>query len=298
MKNSVFMPNVAKLQTFDYQGIVQTLITRTDVVWLPKMALDVNEPSMLRRIEELKEAKLIKLWDYEKSLSRNSRKPDKIITLEEHEEIENCKSLFVEEMMRNSELDRHSDYTTVNIERKNAITNILLAERCGSNSIVQRYPGNFIDRTIDSQTINYKRSGDELADLYTPFLFGKTVMGNLSELSIEDIVDLRKLSKYYRSKIQEYAHEHSSTLIPEAKIKQDCEAIHEEYEKLIQEDVGEKFSLLSLGGDITLEILSCFVSWIPYISLSKNIIETITKRKDRGFVMYMSRLSTATKKKE
>ena len=235
------------------------------------------------------EAGLIKLWDYEIPLSHAARKIDRVITLDEYNMIEECKEQLVDEMMRTSDLSKFSDYTIVNIERKNIISNQLLAECCGSTSIIQRYPGNFINYPNKG-----KKGNDELVDLYAPYLFGKTKMGNLSDISVDDILELRKLSKYFRNKIQEYANKHTFSLIPESQIKRDCEAIHKEYENLVQEAVRDKYSGGSVGSGIVLEILSCFVSWMSFVSIPQKIIASILNRNERGFVMYMSRLSSAT----
>ena len=191
-------------------------------------------------------------------------------------------------MIKKSDLGKHSDYTIVNIERKNTIYNQLLAECCGSTSIIQRYPGNFY------WSNRRKQNSNELIDLYTPYLFGKTSMSNLSDMSVDDILELRKFSKYYRSKIQEYANKHTFSLIPEAQIKKDCEAIHAEYDSLVQEAIRDKYSSSSVGSGIVLDVLSCFVSWIDFISIPQKIIASILNRNERGFVMYMSRMSAAT----
>ncbi|MBR3552093.1 MAG: hypothetical protein IKN72_01755 [Clostridia bacterium] len=286
MGNSAFVPNVGRLQSFDYQGIVQALITRTDNVWLQALTLDANESEMVHKIEELLEAELVKLWDYEIPLSHTKRKIDRVITLDEHNSIEKCKEQLVDEMIKASRLSTFSDYTIVNIERKNIITNQLLAECCGTTSIIQRYPGNFINNSS-----NGRNSCDELIDLYAPYLFGRTKMGNLSNMSIDDILELRKLSKYFRKKIQEYADKHMFSLIPESEIKRDCEAIHEEYENLVREAVRDKYASNSVGGGIVLEIFSCFVNWVSFISIPQKIIASILNRNERGFIMYMSRLS-------
>ncbi len=290
MNNSSFVPNIGRLQSFDYEGIVQALITRTDTVWLQALTLDTNDSDLLHSIDELLEAGLINLWDYEIPLGHTSRKINRVITIEEHNLIEECKAQLVDEMARAAGISKYSDYTTVNIERKNTISNQLLAECCGSNSIIQRYPGNFINHYSSSRT-----SANDLVDLYTPYLFGKTEMGNLSTLSIDDILELRKLSKYYRSKIQEYASKHMFSIIPEAQIKKDCDEIHKEYEAMVHEAVRDKYSGNSVRGGIILEMLSVFVSWMPFISIPQKIIESILNRKERGFVLYMSRLSAATK---
>jgi hypothetical protein len=286
MDNSSFVPNIGRLQAFDYESIVQALITRTDAIWLQALTLDVNNTRMRNSIEELMDAELIKLWDYEIPLSHSSRRIDRIITIEEHNEIEKCKMQLIEEMVRATDFSKYSDFTTLNIERKNIISSQLLAECCGSTSILQRYPGNFTNQFSGNGS-----SANDLVALYTPYLFGTTVMGNLSNLSIDDIMELRKLSKHFRSKIQEYASKHMFSIIPEAQIKKDCEEIHKEYESLVQEAVKEKYSLHSIGTGIVLEVLSVFVNWMSFFSIPQKAIDAILTRKERGFVLYMSKLS-------
>lgn len=289
---STFVPDISRLQQIDYQSIVQTLITRTDTIWLQSMVMDVNSQETIKNLSGLIEAGLIELWDYELRLGRGSIQPKRVITLEEHNEAEQYKNLLVDEMLRSSSEMHASDYTTLNIEKKNMITNQLLAHYCDANSLLQRFPH------VNS-IVSRNEQKTDILNLYTTHLFGVTNISQLQNLSVDDILELRKLSKHLRVAIQKCIDKHLlQTNIPEELIRQDCQDLHRQYDELIREAIEEKYSNRSIIRDTTIETLSLVAGWTSFISIPKKIIESILNRKERGFVIYMTRLGNAIQREK
>lgn len=282
--SSTFVPNIAKLQSFDYECIIQTLITKTDIIWLPALAMDVNSLIIKNKLTELIEAGLIKLWDYETQLSKNNNTINRIITKEENDEIEMCRNQLINEMFSNTTDFNSSDYTIVNIEKKNIITSQLLAECCQANSILKRTPN-------ISPNLETSPASNDLLQLYSKYIFGQSNIINLSELGIDDIVELRKLSKYYRAKVFKYIERHKFSVIPNEQIKEDCLELQNEYDELVNDVIKKNCSNSEISKDISLEFFSLFISWVSLITVPQSIIESITNRNDRGFVMYMYKLN-------
>ena len=116
MKNNALMINVSKITTCDYESVVQSLITNVDVVWINPLSLEINSAQVVKKLLNLKEAGLIKFWDYELSLHGNTQLIiDRIITSEEYKE----SNIYIQEMMQDivkNCIEQKSDFTTFNIE--------------------------------------------------------------------------------------------------------------------------------------------------------------------------------------
>ena len=87
MGTNSLLVNVSKLTTCDYESVIQSLITNVDFVWLNALAFEINDPDVQNKLYMLKEAGLLKVWDYEMALnSHSSPLVDKVFTVDEYKE--------------------------------------------------------------------------------------------------------------------------------------------------------------------------------------------------------------------
>lgn len=281
MKNNALMVNVSKITTCDYESIVQSLITNVDVVWINALSLEINSAQVVKKLLSLKEAGLISFWDYELSLHGNALSPiDRIITSEEYKE----SNIYIQEMMQDivkNSIEQQSDFTTFNIEKKNLLSNFLIAKYCGAESLIQR---NIVNMSVAT-------GEKDLLQTYAQYLFNQTNICTVSGLSIEEILELRKYSKYFRSKIQMHIDKRLvNGNIPISVIKKDCELISKEYCEEINSRVKSGTTLVGTGTGIALDIASIWLVPVTLYSIGQKLWDTVFHKEQRGFVMYLTTL--------
>lgn len=276
-KNSLFA-NVCMLTEYDYESIIQSLITNVDAVWVNALALEINTSEMGKKLYALKEAGLVRTWDYEMSMSKHSVETlNKVLTVEEYRNNSEYLDAMVSSLVKSS-MDRSSDFTTFNIESRNMLSNFLIAKNCGATSVIQR-----------NSIWNVSSGKQDIFQLYVNCLFNQTNIRSVSDLSVEAIMQLRKYSQHFRDKIQEQIDAHLvSGDVPMSVVKQDCEQLSKEYCQEINKRIGGS----PIKG-IALDIASIWLVPVTMLSISQKLWDTIFNRKQRGFVMYLTTLQNS-----
>lgn len=285
MGTSSLLVNVSKLTTFDYESIIQSLITNVDLVWLNALAFEINDPVVQNKLHSLKEAGLLKVWDYEVALnSHSSPLVDKVFTVDEYKKTKVYLDALMEEYIA-KHLQITSDFTTFKIEQENMFSNFLTARFCGAESIIQR----------DSSKIIVSNGQTELFSQYSKQLFNKTNIYSVSGLSVDEILELRKYSKYFRKRIQK---EIDSRVvkgdIPLSIIREDCEKLSKEYCEEINSRIASGSTPLGTGWGLVLDIASFWLPDVTIFSITQKLWDTIFHNDQRGVVMYLTTLRKST----
>lgn len=281
MENNALMVNVSEISVCDYESIIQSLITNVNKVWINALSLDVNSGPIVKKLLSLKEAGLINFWDYELSLHGNAlSKIDRVITSEEYNETNVYIQEMMEDIVRNS-IDHQSDFTTFNIEKKNLLSNFMIAKYCKAGSLIQR----------NITSIHVKTGEVDLVRIYAQQLFNETNIFSVAGLSIDEIIELRKYSKYFRNKIQTYIDEKLvNGNIPISIIRKDCKLISQEYCEEINSRIKGGATTGGTSKGIALDIASIWISPVTLYSIGQKLWDTIFHREQRGFVMYLTTL--------
>lgn len=284
MKNSSLLVNVSRLTKCDYESIIQSLITNVDLVWVNALALEINLPEVQQKLSALKEAGLLKVWDYEMSMNaRSSGSVDKVFSIEQYRD----SSLYLDAMMNDlisNTMQSPSDFTTFSIEKRNMLSNLLTAKFCGAESIIQR----------NSIRTNVATGKADLFQEYSKSLFNQTNISSVSGLSIDEILTLRKYSQYFRKKIQEQIDANLvSGEIPLSIIRQDCERLSKEYCSEINARIKGNLTLKGTGTGVALDIASIWLVPVTLYSIGQKVWDAIFNREQRGFVMYLTTLQNS-----
>lgn len=285
MKNSSFLVNVSELTQHDYESIIQSLITNVDSVWVNALAFEINSPEVKKKMYELVDAGLIKIWDYEVSMNRHSGQiVNKVLTLEEHKR----NSAYLDTMMRdvvNNGMNASSHFTTFNIEQRNMLSNMLTAKFCEAESLIQR----------NSTQRNIATGNPNLIQTYADCLFNETNINSLSGLSVDEILKLRKYSRFFRKKIQEKIDAHVlSGEVPISIIRQDCRELSKEYCEEINSRVGSSLTTVGTGMGLALDIVSFWVVPVTLYSIAQKLWDAAFHHDQRGFIMYLTTLKKSS----
>lgn len=281
---SSLMVNVSKITDCDFEGIIQSLITNVDTVWVNRLTLDINNPEIVKKIAELKEAGFVKYWDYEMT-GKHLNSVSRIITAEEYRNIES----YIAEMMEdiNTHIVNINNTITYDIENKNMLFNFLIANYCGAKSIIQRN---------NTQTI-VKSGTQDLMQAYANCLFNETSIYSVSNLSVDDIIQLRKYSSSFRKKIKSHIDDHLiNGSIPISVIKEDCHNISKEYCEEINSRIEGLISFKGTGVSLAMDIMSFWIMPVTVYSIAQKLWDAIFHKDQRGFVMYLTTLNKLTKK--
>ena len=286
MKSSALMVNVSKITDCDYESIIQSLITNVDEIWINALALDINSSSIVNKLLSLKEAGLMNFWDYELNLNeRNILNLDRVITYEEYKE----SNIYIQEILddiTNNTMKKQSDFTTYNIENKNMLSNFMIAKYCNNNSIIQR----------NTPCTSVSTGEADLLQAYAKYLFNYTNISAVSGLTIEEILTLRKYSKYFRNRIKTYIEKNIvNGNIPISTIKKDCEEISKEYCEEINNRIKHSLTLRGIGKGIALDIASIWIIPVTLYSISQKLWDAVFNREQRGFIMYLTTLKNSQK---
>lgn len=285
MGTSSLLVNVSKLTTCDYESVIQSLITNVDLVWLNALAFEINDPDVQNKLYMLKEAGLLKVWDYEMALnSYSSPLVDKVFTVDEYKDSKQYLNALMEEYIAKN-LQTVSDFTTFKIEQQNLFSNFLTARFCGAESIIQR----------DSSRINVANGQTELFSQYSQQLFNKTDIYSVGGLSVDEILELRKYSKYFRKRIQkEIDNRVIKGDIPLSIIREDCEKISKEYCEEINSRIKSGATGSGTGLGLVLDIASFWLPDVTIFSITQKLWDAIFHTDKRGFVMYLTTLRKST----
>lgn len=284
MPTSSLLVNVSTLTACDYEGIIQSLITNVDQVWVNALAVEINPKDVQNKLMALKEAGLIKVWDYEISLNKSSFSlVDKVLTIEKFKENTEYLNAMMSELVASS-MTNPSDFTTFTIEKRNMINNFLTAKFCDAESIIQR---NTVRTNVASGTT-------DIFQKYSNYLFNETNIKSVSGLSIEEIMSLRKYSVYFRKKIQQQIDQHLiSGDVPLDIIRSDCEKLSKEYCQEINSRIKGGITDTGTGKGVVLDIASIWLWPITLYSIAQKIWDSVFNRDQRGFVMYLTTLQNS-----
>lgn len=281
MNNSSLLTNVSKLTQHDYESVIQSLITNVDTVWVNALAFEINSPEVKKKMCELMEAGLVKIWDYEVSMNKHSKKiVNKVLTLEQHKKNTARLNAIMQEKV-NKGFDVSSDFTTFNIEQRNMLSNLLTAKFCEAESIIQR----------NSIRTNITTGNTDMFQVYADCLFNETNIYTLSGLSVDEILKLRKYSKHFRKKIQEKIDEHMiSGEVPISVIRQDCKELSREYCDEINSRISGSLTTFGTGTGIVLDIASFWVMPVTFYSIAQKLWDAAFHQSQRGFILYLTTL--------
>ena len=283
IENNAFLTTVSSLSECDYESVIQSLITNCNQVWVNELAFDKNQEKMVDKLFELREAGLIKVWNYEILLNNRSSKIDKVISNEEHNEANS----YVDQILLQGEeqsLKNDTQYTTFRIEKRNMLTNLVTAKFCGADSIIQR----------DSKPISVQSGKQNLFQLYAQQLFNETCIDSVSGLSVDDIMKLRKYSSAFRKKINGIINERLiNGEVPPSVIREDCKKLSAEYCNEINERIKSSMSVVGVVKGVALDILSLLLSPISLIGAASKIGDFALNHEKRGVIMYLTTLKTA-----
>jgi len=280
LKNDALMINVSRIDNCDYQTLIQSLITNVDRVWINSVALDINSKEIVDKLLLLNEAGLVEFWNYELGNKHNNQN-SRIISYEEHSKSNEYIQEMMQEIIKN-DIQRSADYTTFNIEQKNLLSNFMIAKYCGANSIIQR---NMLSKSVKTGEL-------DLLQLYSQYLFNEMrISFSADNMNINDIIELRKYSQYFRNKIQNYINENLiNGDIPISTIKRDCMQISNEYSEEISARIRGDITLLGTGKGILLDLASIWLVPVTLFSIAKRLWDAAFNREQRGFIMYLSSL--------
>lgn len=285
MSASSLLVNVSKLTDCDYESIIQSLITNVDLVWINALALEINQRDVQNKLMALKEAGLVKIWDYEIAMNKSSSELiDRVLTVEQFKE----NSRYLNDMMSSiisNTMEKSSDYTTFSIENRNMLNNFLTAKFCDAESIIQR---NAVRTNIATGT-------NDPFQLYSKYLFNQTNINSVSGLSVDEILNLRKYSVYFRKKIREQIDQHIMVGdVPLSIIKADCEKLSKEYCQEINSRIKGGISYKGTGKGVALDIASIWVVPVTIFSIAQKLWDAVFNRDQRGFVMYLTTLQNSS----
>lgn len=281
MANNALMVNVSKITDCDFESIIQSLITNVDVVWINALSLEINTDIIIKKLLGLEEAGLIKFWDYELSLHKtNLATTNRVITNEEYSQ----SNLYIQEMMQDiikNSSTQQSDFTTFNIEKRNLLSNFMIAKYCDASSLIQR----------NATRVSVSTGEEDLLQIYSQNLFNQTNIYSVSGLSIDEILELRKYSKWFRKKIQECIDiKRINGSIPISEIRQDCEKISREYCDEVNSRIKGGATSFGTGINVLLDIASIWLSPVTLYSIGQKLWDSIFHKEQRGFVMYLTTL--------
>lgn len=165
--------------------------------------------------------------------------------------------------------------------------NFLIANYCGAKSIIQRN---------NTQTI-VKSGTQDLMQTYANCLFNETSIYSVSNLSVDDIIQLRKYSSSFRKKIKSHIDDHLiNGSIPISVIKEDCHNISKEYCEEINSRIEGLISFKGTGVSLAMDIMSFWIMPVTVYSIAQKLWDAIFHKDQRGFVMYLTTLNKLTKK--
>lgn len=133
---------------------------------------------------------------------------------------------------------------------------------------------------------------------YSYRLFSEFSVGDLSKLSLSDILKLRSLSKYLHEQIN---HNIKTRLLPlqspDEKIAEDCQHLFHEYEGVIKELLLQKHGkniLKEISKDLMVNIVGIFLPIASLAPIIEKTINWIDGRSKRGFFLYMTEVKRRT----
>lgn len=205
---------------------------------------------------------------------------NRVITSEEYKESNTRIQEMMQDVIKNG-ITQQSDFTTFNIEKKNLLSNFMIAKYCDASSLIQR----------NAARVSVSTGEEDLLQSYTQYLFNQTNIYSVSGLSIEEILELRKYSKDFRGKIQKYIDRNLiNGSIPMSVIRQDCESMSREYCEEVNSRIKGGATFFGTGTGVALDIASIWLVPVTLYSIGQKLWDSIFHKEQRGFIMYLTTL--------
>jgi len=298
----LFYSDSSHLSIDDWANIVHSIVTYADKIWLnteccfPKEISKSNNNflDLSSTIADLKDAGIIRTWQFEDYLHSSDRSITRIIGNNEHRMLHEEISRSIIEMSKNIGPDDAYRYNTQSkfVDARNQLLHLGLASLCDADGLVYNRSK---PNEIPSHLLNY----ENVLKKYTHQLFKEFSIGDLSKLSSSDIIELRSLSKYFRDRVNSLV---KAKILPlqrlDSKILEDCQNLHNEYEYHLQELVREKQgknTITEITKDAIVNSVGLFVPVISLIPSVEKALNWAKGRNQRGFLAYMLQAQKMTK---
>jgi len=297
-----------------WERIVHSIVTFGKVIWVNENITFSNQiPDWLRghyikTFHELKEAKIIKLWNYE-LLGKTTSQIDRIISIDESSTLYDVINKEIEEYVPLGTLSQKditgNEITSKIIQYKHELWNIGIADILKVDGICYPHSNN-VKKGIISDYYKY----ESIYKKYTEYIFRKLEIKPLGFLPTKDILELQKQSKIFSKQLLPLINNKLLNLSPDDEtIESDCGDLFKIYEQSINELITEKS--LRFGKkflyDAIFTIGGLLFSPISLVPLGSNILSYFkNKRKNPLFLLtmsiknraYMAYMNKAEKNKE
>jgi hypothetical protein len=303
----LFYSDSSHLLIDDWANIVHSIVTYADKIWLNeeccffKKAFQHNDDfrGLSSTIADLRDAGIIKTWQFEDYLQSSDGSITRIIGNNEHRMLHEEISQSIIDMSKRIGSDNASRYNTQSkfVDARNQLLHLGLASLCDADGLV--YNRNRIrPNEISSQLLDY----ENVYKKYTNQLFKEFSIGDLSKLSSSDIIELRSLSKYFRDRVNSFV---KAKVLPlqglDSKILEDCQNLYGEYECHLQELVREKqgkHTVIEIIKDTLINSVGIFIPAASFVPSVEKVVNWAKDRNQRGFLAYMLQVKKVTKDRE
>jgi len=234
-----------------WERVIHSIVTFGKVIWINENITFSNQiPNWLKShyvksFHELKEAKIIKLWNYEQYKKKTSQ-IDSIIPVKELSTLYDLINKQIKEYIPLGTLSQRdvvgNEITSKIIQYKHELWNIGIAKILKADGICYPHSNN-VKEEIVSEYYKY----EQIYEKYTNYIFKKLEMKPLGFLSTNDILELQKQSKILSKQLSLFINNKILNLSPSYEtIERDCDNFIKQYEQSINKLITEK-SLTKFG---------------------------------------------------
>ena len=277
-----------------WERIIHSLITFGEVIWVNENVTFSNQlPDWIRRhyiasFNELKEAKIIKSWNYEQYKSATSN----VDTVIPRDEVSNLYDVISNQVKEYSPLGTLSqkniagnEITSKIIQYKHELWNIGIANILNVDGIC--YPCNeYVSKGTVSEYYKYEQVNRK----YTETIFKNLGIKPLGFLTTKDILDIQRQSKILVKTLSPYINNKLLSILPnEEIIKGDCIALLKDYESSLNNLITEK-SLSKFGKRFSLNTIitigGLVFSPISLVSLGTDILDYFRNKRKNSLLLF------------
>lgn len=298
----LFYSDSSHLSIDSWANIVHSIITYADNIWLnsgyypPKEISKSNNDflDLSSTMADLKDAGIIKTWQFEDCLHSYNGSITRVIGNKEHRMLHEEISRSIIEMSKNAASDDAYKYNTQSkfVDARNQLLHLGLASLCDADGVIYNKSK---PNEIPSHLLHY----ENVLKKYTHQLFKEFSIGDLSRLSSSDIIELRSLSKHFRDRVNSLVR---AKVLPlqrlDSKVLEDCHNLYNEYERHLQELVIEKQgkrTIVEITKDTVVNSVGLFIPAVSLIPSVEKALNWAKGRNQRGFLAYMLQAKKMTK---
>lgn len=287
-----------EINTSSWERIIHSLITFGKAIWInenitfSRQLPDWIRKHYIRSFNELKEEKIIKIWNYEQCATTNSN----IDIIIPKEEIINLYDVISNQIIEYSPLGTLSqkdiagnEITSKIIQYKYELWNFGIASILNVDGIC--YPSNgYISKGSVSEYYKY----EQINRKYTDTIFNKLEIKPLGFLTTKDILDIQKQSKILVKKLSPFINNKMLSILPnEEIINNDCNALLKDFENSLNGLIMEK-SLKKFGKRFVVNVIftigGLLFSPISFVSLGKEILEYFKNKRKNTLLLFTMRI--------